>query len=87
MSDDEVRNEKRKYLRRLMISASFPGVTLMSVIFWFLCLAVGPLLKPFSAGGGNVALFAQQGTIAAVFLSSKMVYALCKEWFEAFTNK
>ena len=87
MSDDEVRNEKRKYLRRLMISASFPGATLMSIIFWFLCLAVGPLLKPFSAGGGDVALFAQQATIAAVFLSSKTVYALCKERFEAFTNK
>ena len=87
MSEDEIQDEKRKYLHRLIISASFPGATLLSVIFWFLCLAVGPLLKPFSAGGGDVALFAQQATIAAVFLSSKTVYALCKERFEAFTNK
>ena len=87
MTGDEIRNEKRKYLRRLIISASFPGATLLSIIFWFLCIGVGPLLRPFSAGGGDIALFAQQATIAAVFLSSKTVYRLCKERLEAFTNK
>lgn len=87
MSEEEIRTEKRRYLRRLMISASFPGATIMSLIFWFLCLAVGPLLKPFSAGGGDVALLAQQATIAAVFLSSKKIFALCKERFEAFAYK
>ena len=86
MSEDEVHTEKKKYLRRLMISASFPGATLLSVVLWFLCFTTGPLLKPFSAGGGDVALLAQQATIAAVFLSSKKIAALCRERWEAFTN-
>ena len=87
MSEEEVRTEKKKYLRRLMISASFPGATLLSIVLWFLCFTTGPLLKPFSAGGGDVALLAQQATIAAVFLSSKKIAALCKERWEAFTNR
>ena len=87
MSEDEINKENMKYLRRLMISASFPVATFISVILWFLCLGVGPLLKPFSAGGGDVALLAQQATIAAVFLSSKKVFSLCKERLEALTNK
>ena len=52
MSKDEVRTEKKKYLGRLMISASFPEATLLSVVLWFLCFTTGLLLKPFSAGGG-----------------------------------
>lgn len=84
MSEVEVYAEKRKYLRRLLISASFPGATILSVIFWFLCLAVGPLLKPFSAGGGDIALLVQQATIAGVFLSSKKIFDLCKQRIEVF---
>ena len=79
MTEDEKRTEKKKYLRRLLISASFPLATILTLIFWFLCLAVGPLLKPFSAGGGDVALFVQQVIIAAVFLSSKKLFVVCKE--------
>jgi len=86
MSEVEICIEKRKCLRRLLISASFPAATILSVIFWFLCLAVGPLLKPFSAGGGDVALLVQQATIAGVFLSSKKIFILCKERMESFTN-
>ena len=77
-------DREEKYLRRLMISASFPGVTLLSIVLWFLSFTTG---QPFSAGGGDVALLAQQATIAVVFLSSKKIAALCKERWEAFTNR
>ena len=87
MTREEARAEKKKYLRRLMISASFPGATILTVIFWFLCLAAGPLLKPFLAGGGGIALLVQQAIIAAVFLSSKKVFGLCRDRLEALTGK
>ena len=87
MTKEEARAEKKKYLRRLMISASFPGATILTLIFWFLCLAAGPLLKPFASGGGDVALLAQQATIAAVFLSSKKVFGLCRDRLEALIRK
>ena len=87
MTKEEALVEKKKFLRRLMISASFPAATILTVIFWFLCLAAGPLLKPFASGGGDVALLVQQSTIAAVFLSSKKVFGLCRDRIEALIRK
>jgi len=77
------REEKNKHLRRILMSASLPGATILSVVIWFICILAGPLLSPLLAAGGDVALMIQQITFVVAMMSSKKIMKLCKDWVRA----
>ena len=77
------REEKNKQLRRIVLSASIPSATIISVVIWFICILAGSLLAPLLAAGGDFALMLQQITFVVTMMSSKKIMKLCKDWVRA----
>jgi len=74
------REEESKHLRRIVLSASIPGATVLSVIIWFICILAGSLLAPLLAAGGDLALMIQQITFVVTMMTSKKIMKMCKDW-------